>query len=517
VGLMAGDWITEGLQKTGVVEIVPTPTALQASRYLTGAKSDDRNREPMRALAAETGAGTVVSGAFYSHQDSLLFRVNVADQHGSRLVGSVTGVAAPVSEPLLGVEELRNRLMGWLAVRYDERLQGPASGSDRPPTYDAYRAFSEAMTLYIALDFAKSLPLFLRAFALDSSFTTPLLYASLSLSNLGQSARAESLLTLVSDRRETLGRYDRAWLDYRLAFARGNHEQALAAIRDAARQAPLSKAAYNHAVEAFHSGHLREGLAAVEALPPDRGAMRGFSPYWDIYGLLLHALGLYDKEYEVAVTARQLYPQRLLRFAPLVRAEAARGQFEMLARTMREAAEIPTDPVGWDYGHLLAEAAEELRAHGHADAAISYFEQLRRWLEASDRGQNSKWRLVQTLYAQGKLDEARAQLDTLRRSDPQNAEYLGMTGVIYARAGQRPSAQIITDSLRQRQERYDRGVSSLYRARIAAILGYRDAAVAFLRDAFAKGQEYDISLHRDIDFERLEGYAPFEQLKRGRD
>jgi serine/threonine-protein kinase len=517
VGLMAGDWITEGLQKTGVVEIVPTPTAFQASRYLAKSRDDGANGAPVRALAAETGAGTVVGGAFYRQQDRLLFRVNVADNGGKRLIVALSDVSAPVTNPLLGVEELRNRLMGWLAVRYDERLQGPAPGSDRPPTYEAYRAFSEAMTLYMAVENAQALPLFLRAFQLDSSFTPALLYASITLSNLGQWARADSLLNAVSARRESLSKYDRAWLDYRLAFVRGNFEQALAAIRVAAIEAPQSKAAYNHAVAAFLSGHVRESLTAVEALPPDRGAMRGFSPYWDIYCAALHALGLYDREYDVGVKARQIYPDRLTRFTPIVRAEAARGQLGAVARTMREAAGIPTDPVGWDYGHLIAEVAEELRAHGHENAATVYFEQLRQWLQANDRVPAAKWRLVRALYAHGQFDSARTQLVSLRRADPRNAEYLGMTGLLDSRMGQAAAAQNVMDSLALRLMPYEFGVAKLYRARIAATLGRKDVAVRSLREAFGEGRSYELGLHRDIDFESLRGYPPFEQLKRGKD
>jgi tetratricopeptide (TPR) repeat protein len=517
IGLMASDWITEGLQKTGVVEIVPTPTAFQASRYLAASGDGDRSQGPVRALAAETGAGTVVGGAFYRQQDRLLFRVNVADRGGKRLIVALTDVPAPVSNPLLGVEEVRNRLMGWLAVRYDERLQGPAPGSDRPPTYEAYRAFSEAMTLYIAVENAQALPLFLRAFELDSSFTPALLYASISLSNLGQWARADSLLNAVSARRESLSKYDRAWLDYRLGFVRGNREQALAAIREAAREAPLSKAAYNHAVEAFLTGHVREALRTVEALPSDRGAMRGFSPYWDIYGAILHALGFYDREYDVGLAARQMYPDRLTRFTPLVRAQAARGQLGALARTMREAAEIPTDPVGWDYGHLLGEVAEELRAHRHENAATVYLEQLRQWLQANDRVPSARWRLVKTLYAQGQFDSARVKLVSLRRADPGNAEYLGMTGLLNSRMGEVAAAQIVMDSLALRRMPYEFGAAKLYRARIAATLGLRDDAVASLREAFSEGRSYELGLHRDIDFEPLRGYPPFEQLERGKD
>ncbi len=181
VGMMAGDWITEGLQKAGIVEVVPTTSAVQAFRYAAPDSSSRRDLLSPRVLADETGAVTVVYGAIYKVRNRLEFRVTVADQGGNRVVGTVTNVTAPVDDPLGGVEELRSRVMGWLAVRYDERLQAPASAIERPPTYDAYRAFSEAMTRYVAVENVGAAPLFLRAYRLDSSFTLALFYASISL------------------------------------------------------------------------------------------------------------------------------------------------------------------------------------------------------------------------------------------------------------------------------------------------------------------------------------------------
>ncbi len=180
VGMMAGDWITEGLQKAGIVEVVPTTSAVQAFRYAAPDSSSRRDLLSPRVLADETGAVTVVYGAIYKVRNRLEFRVTVADQGGNRVVGTVTNVTAPVDDPLGGVEELRSRVMGWLAVRYDERLQAPASAIERPPTYDAYRAFSEAMTRYVAVENVGAAPLFLRAYRLDSSFTLALFYASIS-------------------------------------------------------------------------------------------------------------------------------------------------------------------------------------------------------------------------------------------------------------------------------------------------------------------------------------------------
>jgi serine/threonine protein kinase/tetratricopeptide (TPR) repeat protein len=517
VGVMAGDWITEGLQKTGFVQVVPTATALQAARYVASRSTSGDSREPLRALAAETGAGTVVGGAYYRQGDRILFRVDVADQGGRRLVRALTDVAAPASDPMQGVEELRNRLMGWLALKYDDRLQGATPEGDQPPTYAAYQTFSEGMTRYVAVDNTQALPLFLRAFKLDSSFTVALLYASLASTNLALWASADSLLKEVNDRRQGLSEYNRAWLDYRIAFIHGDHETALSAIRLAAKQAPQSKATYNHALQAYYAGHLQEALTAMQALPAERGPMRGFAGYAGVYCEILHAVGLYDREYAVGEAARKAYPDRLTKFLALVRALSAKGQLVTLATTVRAAQGIPTDPTAWDYGRILAEAAEELGAHGHPDSAAVYFEQLRQWLTANNNSLEAGPRLVRTLYSLGRYEEARRQLVSLRRKFPRDIEYLGMTGLLYAMTGKGNSARLVADSVAQLRGSYQFGIGGLYRARIAAAMGDRDGAVARLREAFAQGLPYGVELHRDIDFKSLRGYPPFEQLVRGKD
>jgi hypothetical protein len=61
-----------------------------------------------------------------------------------------------------------------------------------------------------------------------------------------------------------------------------------------------------------------------------------------------------------------------------------------------------------------------------------------------------------------------------------------------------------------------RGLPEWIRARIAGTLGDRDATVALLRDAFARGATWGarLDLHRDPAFDGLRGYPPFEQLMR---
>ena len=54
----------------------------------------------------------------------------------------------------------------------------------------------------------------------------------------------------------------------------------------------------------------------------------------------------------------------------------------------------------------------------------------------------------------------------------------------------------------------------MWRARIQALLGEREAAVALLREAIARGYPHMHALHTDVDLEALRDYPPFQDLLR---
>ncbi|MFQ5653088.1 MAG: hypothetical protein ACE5IY_24425, partial [bacterium] len=69
---MAADWITQGLAQTGLVEMVPLPLAKTTSDGL-------ENTNLIHELATKTGAGTVVTGAYYLQERKLQFHVQITD------------------------------------------------------------------------------------------------------------------------------------------------------------------------------------------------------------------------------------------------------------------------------------------------------------------------------------------------------------------------------------------------------------------------------------------------------
>jgi tetratricopeptide (TPR) repeat protein len=514
VSLMAADWITVGLQRNGQVKVLSTQGTLDVLQRIP--RVSRSGGLPVRLLSEETGAQTIVGGSFYRRGDSLLFRLDVTDRHGTSLMRTVTDVAAPTSDPLSGIEELRNRLLGLLALHADDRMSTSIAADEKPPTYAAYRAFAEGLERYSAVDNAAALELFLEAFALDTTFTAALLHASIALTNLGDWARADSMLRIVEQRRHVLSEHHRAWLDYRAAFVRGRNESALRAIRLAASHEAGSRASYNHAVTALQSGYYHEAVQVIGGLSPDRGPMRDFAPYWTVFGAALHALGDFERERNIGVEARRRHPDRLASVAPLVRALAAKGRIAELANVVRDAEGLPEDPSRWDFGHLVVEAAEELRAHGHAAEGRRYLERAATWLRGRPSSVPTQWRIAQVLAGLERYEEALIAVRLQRTEHPSHIDLIGTEGVLLARLGRADYAQRLSDSLALLVNVYDYGAANVYRARIAAVSGQPNAAMAYLREALSQGKEQDLWLHRDPDLESLRGHPGFVTLVRGR-
>jgi len=102
LGPLAADWITQGLARGGRdrLEVVPSSPAL--SHHL--------DVERIRALAARTGAGTVVVGSYYASGDSVRFELQIVDAARGTVMRALEPVGAPRAAPLGALEALRGRV-----------------------------------------------------------------------------------------------------------------------------------------------------------------------------------------------------------------------------------------------------------------------------------------------------------------------------------------------------------------------------------------------------------------------
>ena len=521
IGIMSADWITEGMLRTGVVDVVPTETALQASRFVESQRLRQPAADPVRLLANESNAGIVVTGSYYPDSGRIQLQVQVSDARNGRLLGAIGPMPSTIAGSIGVIDDIRERVMGLLAASLDPRLGATVGMPMQPPTFDAYREFSEGLDRYTRTDFSDATERFTRAYQRDSTFSVALLMASISASNLRRYEQADSLLSILYRTRSQLIPFYRDWLDYRRSVLLGDRPAALYAIRQLALAAPGTKATYNWGTEALQNGNLLEAQRAFESLSPDRGPMRGWAPYWDAIGTVRHLLGDYARELDAGKRARAIDPDRPYALSSSVRALAAMGRVNSVTAVLDAAERMPADPFGVTAGSLALEAALEFRSHGHLKDAKDFAQRSLNWYDAhgadTSKVTAQRWRRAVALYELNRWTEAHAVASALVAEDKSNAEYLGMLGATAARSGSQHEIAVANAQIDQLRGKYGLGAASLAKARIAAILGLRNEAVILLRTAFSEGKEYDLWLHRESDFATLRGYPPFEELLRTKD
>ena len=180
LGRMATDRVTAGLTYNGFVDVVSLGTQLLSLEpVVPDARSTERIGR-LQALARANGTGTVVSGRYYLQNDSVHFLARVADAATGEELTTIEPIRGPVDAPLDAIEHLRDRVMTTLATLTDPRLARWMRNASKPPTFEAYQAFVRGIELH-ATDGNPRVAgaQFIRAAALDSTFTMPMLYATM--------------------------------------------------------------------------------------------------------------------------------------------------------------------------------------------------------------------------------------------------------------------------------------------------------------------------------------------------
>jgi serine/threonine-protein kinase len=482
-GRMAGDWITQGLHETGIVRTVPWTTSLRASELLRRERADGTPTDAVSLMRSETGAATVVTGTYYLVNDSMVFRVEVADAVQRRLLGALPPVTVSRGAPEQAIELLRDRVMSSVAVLSDDRYARMPGLASHPPAFAAYRVFDDGMNFLLDQRYAEADSAFRRAFALDSTFTAALLYNMAAAWNTSDFPQVELALRQARARGHTLSDFDRYWMDYHAALLAGDGRAAYVAIVQANQLAPGSRAAYSAAHTAITINRPDEAVALLRAADPDRGDMRGWSSYWT---QLTHALHLTNAHVEERVAANELrrrYPDRRVALHLQVRAAAAVGDTTAIDSLLRDSAALPPDTY-WSQGGALVVAGEELMAHGYLDAGRDRLQRAVRWLDHriaidSLRRDHAYW-LGSALYDLGEWRRAHVVLASLAERDGR-LQYRAMALLAAARLG-----PVDETTLGPVEPRLD-GDLALYRARLAAVRGDDSAVHALLERAVRSG------------------------------
>ena len=506
VGRMAADAIAEGLAQIGMVEVVP----------IAGASASGEALDPI-SMAEASGAGLVISGAYYLAGDSLRFGADLTDALEQKVAVTIPTIGGKRGNPAAAVERLQQKAMGAVALHIEPGPGATTAEITIPPTYDAYREYVVGMRLF-GTDTRAAVERFRRAAALDTTFMAPLLYEVSCHMNMRDYAGADSLAQQLNRERERLSPHEGMYVDYLNAHIRGSHNEELRILR--VLQEATGRYSYDMGLAALALNRPSEARDAFSAPvhSPEDSAFHVQSWRFGYWADACHLLGEYEEELRVTRLARESYPDVLWFRANEARALVALGRVDEMEALIDDALAVSVGrgtPAGVIYYAALA-----LRVHVGREEAAAMAERALAWKREDLEGVSVRddlmgySNLVGFLYASERWEETRGVLAQLAEEIPGEINITGQLGVIAARLGDEHTARVTIEELCRLDRPYMFGRNTYWAAAIAAQLGERERAVELIQRALFEGHSVDLSLHEDMDLEPLHGYPPFEELRR---
>ena len=531
LGKMAAESVNQGLLQIPTITVVPSSTVfeLPASVMRPG------------KLAQATGAGTVVTGATYLQGQTLQVQATIMDEVENKPLYAIEPADGTRQNAVAVVESVRQRVLDVVAARYLTPGFDLLAEEVKPPPFEAQKEFAAGWELLGSDPFATA-PHLQRALEIDAEFAAPGFLMGTALRNqhkyrevtaqLDSMEKTHPRLTPIMRRRldglRALndGRLEELYIIWRdiVTLSRGNADDLMKAGRAACW---VNRP--REAVERFRAGRSTAFLRTSNAF--------GVNDLMHWTGAL-HVLGEHEEELKEARWGRDLYPHVLNVRALEARALVALGRIDEVEKLVEE---IPASSSEWVYarccvangtpGYVMLSAAEELRTHGHREESLKMAGRAADWYHSrigeDARSEDTRSGLGIALYEAERWGEARALFSALAAEHPDSIPYKGRLGTLAARQGDRPTAQRIAQELRGLERPYSYGNQLTRGARILALVGDKEGAVALLREALARGLGLDSDLTRiygyglafshNMDLESLHGYPPFEELIKPKD
>jgi tetratricopeptide (TPR) repeat protein len=327
---------------------------------------------------------------------------------------------------------------------------------------------------------------------------------------------------ILNRNRVQLAPYDQANLDYfDGGFVHGDWERSYRGARRMVELAPAAgHARFALGLTAIITNRPAEAIAVFSRIDTGRGwGARWAARIDNLVARAHHQLGRHDEELRWARLAIAAEPSTGWTRVAEIRALAALGRFEQAKQRAEEATLFPETRNTWEPfvpGELLFETARELQAHGSASLGREFFQRAADWYrgrpatEAMARPR--RLGLAAALYGLGQWDEAREIYAELLAQDADDVAALGGLGVIAQRRGDREAAERMVDRLARERRPYLFGVPSYWAARVVALGGDRQRAVALLVQARRDGAARIYHFHLEQDLDALRGYPPYVDL-----
>jgi TolB-like protein len=526
VGRMAQDWLAQGIARAGLVDVVDPRAVFVQTHQAAGAAVD------ASTLARRTGAALIVSGSFYRTGDTLFVQAAVTDAATSRIVRAVGPILATVQNPVGGLDELRSRVTTALASVVDRRATQELDQREVPP-FDVYEAYVEGWDAYWHGAPTRAESLFASAAHGDTAFTLAALAVAVVAANSNECARVDSLARALDVRHTALTQVDRLTLQIADARCRGRNDAMLQLTLERADLEPgNSSDQMSAAAAALWANRPQQALALLQRVNPATDLAWSTDTthfaYWSSLTEALHALDRHREELEAtaSMTPRASLSRVWLRGSAL--AALSRGS-EVLA-LLDSAETYPVETTAdlglapytdgrpqytVTFGWVANWIARELAYHGDSAAARQAARRAVAWYRA--RPPDERATVEERLVAAWSLEMTGAYADAERvarglvAEDSDNVDFRGELAGLAAECGDTLLADSLDRWLAAQPPSRVGWSASVYRARVAALLGRSDSAVARTRDAFDEGM-WPRWLHQEPGLARLRSRADFAAL-----
>ena len=310
LGIMAADWISQGLAETGVVRVLATMPI--------GANAEINPAIEAAQAGSIRNAGTTVSGSYYSTGDSVSFQVQVIESTSGEILASVGPVLASLRDPRTGVEELRQRTTGALASVVDPLLASWVAATRPPPSYEAYRLFAQGFDAFVgaahervgairSVGYLTSADYFRRAADLDSTYALPLLWEADARAKGGDREGMDSTLDALAGRRDALTRWEQNLLDTHLARREGDGLKVYTGLSRLVDMTPGSEWNLRLGAVAANQGRFEEAATVLEGVT-DQARLSEWGVHWLVLIQARHFAGQYERELQDARAFRARFP-----------------------------------------------------------------------------------------------------------------------------------------------------------------------------------------------------------------
>jgi hypothetical protein len=385
------------------------------------------------------------------------------------------------------------------------------SGGDPPPSLDAYRFLLQAGEQYIQLNWDEVLALYLRAAETDTSFRSPLLWAALVYLNMGLQAELDSMVISLQSERSQLNPFEQSYLDWLTGYLEDNLSKMYQASSSLAEvNATWS---FQAGYDARRNNRPAEAVELLRQVPKDSAVRLEWPSYWFRLIESYYMLGDHSRELKAAREDRKLIPQSWSFLQEEIKALAALGRMDELRRLIDQSYAFPGTGTG-SPGGSIRRAAIELRAKGHLEEAALLFEEALSWYRSQPPEEQHELgaEIALTYYWADHRDDARQLYLRLHDENPLNRTNIRALGCLAARDGDVDEAHRYFEVLGtlEVEARSQRDIFH-QQAAIAASLGEQEHAMALLRRAFQAGYAFSPDLHRNLDFDPIRDFPPFQE------